>query len=88
MARNVAGRAAVMGRLTPGNSTPLRIGTIGSVLDISDDLRILSSRRNLAERLAASVGTPWGQGLKKTVIAVATDIRLDGRSSVVLEIGT
>src|SRR5688572_5352063 len=36
MARSVCGRAAVMGRLIPGNRTALRIGTIGRFFAMVD----------------------------------------------------
>jgi hypothetical protein len=77
MARNVAGRAAVMGRLTPGNSTPLRIGTIGSSWDMNHDLRTRRGPRNLAERLARA----------PELRHRGRSLRLDGYSSVVLERG-
>ena len=49
---SVWGRAAVMGRLIPGNRTALRIGMIGSVLDMHRNLCIASALRNPPERLA------------------------------------
>src|SRR5262245_50996936 len=51
IARSVCGRPAVMGRLMPGNSTAFRIGMMGRVFDIVDQVGPATAHRNPPERL-------------------------------------
>src|ERR1044071_9387885 len=80
IARSVCGRPAVMGRLIPGNSTAFRIGMMGRVFDIVDQVGPPRAHRNPPERLISEPtrGADRALVLRRCELQVVTKL---GRAS-------